>query len=120
MPEETTIPYCPCGSQSRYADCCQRYHAGENAPTPEALMRSRFTAFVLKLEGYLRARCTSRLFTGLIRGGVICRKTQTLCGKTGAMNPAPVAAAGSSKPVAYEQAGTCLLFVTINPLSEPA
>ncbi|MBL1271973.1 MAG: YchJ family protein [Oceanospirillales bacterium] len=55
MSENTTIPHCPCGSQRRYAECCQRYHAGENAPTPEALMRSRFTAFVLKLEDYLRA-----------------------------------------------------------------
>ncbi len=55
MPEQTTTPCCPCGSQSSYADCCQRYHAGEKAPTPEALMRSRFTAFVQKLEDYLRA-----------------------------------------------------------------
>ena len=55
MPEQTTFPCCPCGSQRRYAECCQRYHAGEKAPTPEALMRSRFTAFVLKIEDYLRA-----------------------------------------------------------------
>lgn len=50
---------CACGSQNSYSDCCQRYHQGikeakgETAPTPEALMRSRFTAFVLKLENYL-------------------------------------------------------------------
>ncbi|MBQ0833862.1 YchJ family protein [Marinobacter sp.] len=55
MPEQTTFPYCPCGSQRRYAECCQRYHSGEKAPSPEALMRSRFTAFVLKIESYLRA-----------------------------------------------------------------
>ena len=55
MPEYTTITNCPCGSQRNYADCCQRYHEGIIAPTPEALMRSRFTGFVLKLEDYLRA-----------------------------------------------------------------
>ncbi|WP_252737784.1 YchJ family protein [Marinobacter salexigens] len=54
MTEQTTIPHCPCGNQSPYADCCQRYHQGAIAPNPEALMRSRFSAYVLKLEDYLR------------------------------------------------------------------
>ncbi|WP_372972458.1 YchJ family protein [Marinobacter sp.] len=48
------MPGCPCGSGYPYQDCCRRYHQGvEVAPTPEALMRSRYTAFVLKLTGYL-------------------------------------------------------------------
>lgn len=55
MLDMTTTPYCPCSSGDSYADCCQRYHAGELASSPEALMRSRFTAFVLRLENYLRA-----------------------------------------------------------------
>lgn len=55
MHNRYTISHCPCGSQSNYADCCQRYHLGALAPNPEALMRSRFTAFVLKLNDYLRA-----------------------------------------------------------------
>ncbi|WP_275667844.1 YchJ family protein [Marinobacter salexigens] len=55
MPNEHTIAHCPCESQSSYADCCLRYHQGAIAPTPEALMRSRFTAFFLKLPDYLRA-----------------------------------------------------------------
>lgn len=46
---------CACGSQQSYLNCCQRYHQGEAAPTPETLMRSRFTAFVLKLDAYLYA-----------------------------------------------------------------
>ncbi len=46
---------CPCGSQASYADCCQRWHRGQPAPDPEALMRSRYTAFVLKLADYLLA-----------------------------------------------------------------
>ena len=36
---------CPCGLPAALADCCGRYHAGAPAPTPEALMRSRYAAF---------------------------------------------------------------------------
>ena len=50
---------CPCGLHARYDRCCGRYHrAGElhlRAPTAEALMRSRYSAYVLKLEDYLLA-----------------------------------------------------------------
>lgn len=44
---------CPCGSQASYNRCCGRHHAGEPAPTPEALMRSRFSAFVQNRAEYL-------------------------------------------------------------------
>lgn len=47
---------CPCGSALRYADCCGRWHAGDLhllAPDALALMRSRYTAFVLDLREYL-------------------------------------------------------------------
>ncbi|HAU19042.1 MAG TPA: hypothetical protein DCS72_11975, partial [Marinobacter adhaerens] len=40
---------CPCGSGKSYSECCQPLHHGEAASTPEALMRSRYAAFVLKL-----------------------------------------------------------------------
>ncbi|MDN3523642.1 YchJ family protein [Halomonas ramblicola] len=46
---------CPCGSGRPPAACCGRYHAGAPAPTPEALMRSRYSAFVLDLADYLLA-----------------------------------------------------------------
>lgn len=46
---------CPCGSGSTYESCCHRWHAGENAPTAEAVMRSRYTAFTLGDERYLLA-----------------------------------------------------------------
>jgi SEC-C motif-containing protein len=46
---------CPCGSPQSLDDCCGRYHAGEPAPTAEALMRSRYSAFVLCNEPYLLA-----------------------------------------------------------------
>ena len=48
-------PACPCGSGTSLAQCCGRYHAGEAAPTPEALMRSRYSAFALNLTDYLLA-----------------------------------------------------------------
>lgn len=44
---------CPCESGKAYKACCEPYHQGTPAPNAEALMRSRFTAFVLMLEGYL-------------------------------------------------------------------
>ena len=46
---------CPCGLPRSYAECCGACHAGEPAPTAEALMRSRYSAYVLGLEPYLRA-----------------------------------------------------------------
>ncbi|MCE8015273.1 YchJ family protein [Halomonas sp. MCCC 1A17488] len=45
---------CPCGSGRPYAACCGPCHGGEPATTPEALMRSRYSAFVLGLDDYLR------------------------------------------------------------------
>ncbi len=47
---------CYCGSGKSYEACCGRLHSGaENAPNAEALMRSRYSAYVLKLEDYLLA-----------------------------------------------------------------
>lgn len=47
---------CPCGSDARYEDCCGTFHSGaQNAPTAEALMRSRYCAFVKQLPDYLVA-----------------------------------------------------------------
>src|SRR5262245_51845474 len=45
---------CPCGLPASYAECCGRFHRGERAaPTAEALMRSRFSAFSVGDEAYL-------------------------------------------------------------------
>ena len=54
MTKATSTP-CPCGSGHPSAACCGRWHAGEAAPTAEALMRSRYSAYVLGLEDYLLA-----------------------------------------------------------------
>ncbi len=45
---------CPCGGTD-YAACCGRYHAGIPAPDALSLMRSRYSAYVLRLEDYLLA-----------------------------------------------------------------
>ncbi|MFJ8647624.1 YchJ family protein [Streptomyces sp. NPDC093546] len=45
---------CPCGRGDAYGACCGRFHAGEaHAPTAESLMRSRYSAFVVRDEPYL-------------------------------------------------------------------
>lgn len=49
---------CDCGAPQPYAACCGRYHAGPQhllAPDAEALMRSRYSAFVRDLTDYLLA-----------------------------------------------------------------
>lgn len=46
---------CPCGSGSSYTDCCGQWHAGAVAPDAEALMRSRYSAYVRGLHDYLLA-----------------------------------------------------------------
>jgi SEC-C motif-containing protein len=49
---------CPCGSALAYRDCCARFHGGPlhlQAPSAEALMRSRYSAFVLGRHDYLLA-----------------------------------------------------------------
>lgn len=53
MKRDVTI-VCPCGNGA-YAQCCAPFHEGAAAPTAEALMRSRYSAYVLGLESYLRA-----------------------------------------------------------------
>ncbi len=49
------IEPCPCGTSRAYADCCGALHAGGPAADAEALMRSRYSAYVRGLEDYLLA-----------------------------------------------------------------
>lgn len=44
---------CPCHSGKPYADCCQPLHGGQAAPDAERLMRSRYSAYALKLPDYI-------------------------------------------------------------------
>ena len=48
---------CPCGRPAAYDACCGRWHSGPlhlQAPDAEALMRSRYSAFVKELAEYLQ------------------------------------------------------------------
>lgn len=53
MTQRPEIHDCPCGSGKAYRDCCHPFHNGESAPSPEALMRSRYAAFVTDRPDYL-------------------------------------------------------------------
>jgi len=51
--------HCPCNSGLDYAMCCEPYIKGEkNAPTALALMRSRYTAYVVQAINYIVDTCT--------------------------------------------------------------
>jgi len=52
---------CPCGSGRPYSDCCRRYISGTaKPPTAEALMRSRYSAYVEHEIDYIINTCRSR------------------------------------------------------------
>jgi len=53
--KENNTQTCPCESGELYANCCQPYLEKYSEPaTAEALMRSRYTAFFLRDEAFLR------------------------------------------------------------------
>ncbi|WP_411720100.1 YchJ family protein [Mycetocola sp.] len=52
----TNSDRCPCLSGETSGQCCAPFHRGQaNAPTAERLMRSRYSAFVVGDERYLRS-----------------------------------------------------------------
>lgn len=54
-PSVTPESPCPCGLDAAYGACCGRFHTGTGgtAPTAELLMRSRYSAFVVRDESHL-------------------------------------------------------------------
>jgi SEC-C motif domain protein len=51
---ESASLLCPCCSGLTYQNCCKPFHnGGLTAPTPEALMRSRYTAYCRGLVDYI-------------------------------------------------------------------
>jgi len=47
------LSHCACGNPRAYVDCCGRFHAGVAADNAVKLMRSRYSAYVLRLDQYL-------------------------------------------------------------------
>lgn len=55
MVQKNKSSACPCGL-GVYAKCCEPFHTGQAlAPTAEALMRSRYSAYALGLSNYVQA-----------------------------------------------------------------
>ncbi len=65
---------CPCGSGKDYSKCCGPYIEGEaNSPTPESLMRSRYTAYTQNNLDYIEKTVRGEAFKQFERkrtGGV--------------------------------------------------
>ena len=56
---------CPCGSELGYESCCGIYIDGTRAaPTPETLMRSRYTAYSLANIAYIKKTMRGKPFVG--------------------------------------------------------
>lgn len=52
---------CPCGTGRSYSECCEPYITGkEKAPTAEALMRSRYSAYVEHAVDYIINTCIKK------------------------------------------------------------
>lgn len=65
---------CPCGSESEFIQCCQPVISGVRpAATPEALMRSRYSAYVTQNADYLIASwhpdCEANAFSDALKEG---------------------------------------------------
>lgn len=49
------MTFCPCGSNKQYIECCEVYHTNQEiALTPEALMRSRYSAYAMAKVAYIK------------------------------------------------------------------
>ncbi len=56
MSEKTDL--CPCGSGKKYSECCEPIIKGKTpAPTAEALMRARYTAYVKQEIDFIINTC---------------------------------------------------------------
>lgn len=56
---------CPCGSNLDFSSCCNLYLSHKELPkTPEALMRSRYTAFTLSNTSYIKDTMKGKALLG--------------------------------------------------------
>lgn len=79
LPRMTTPRPCPCGRKASFAECCGPLLAGaREAETAEALMRSRYTAYVEGVVDYLIATTAATARAGLDRAGLVayCKTLQ--------------------------------------------
>ncbi len=58
---------CPCGSEIDYSDCCGVYLSDEQIPaSPEAMMRSRYTAYSLANIAYISNTMRGKPLIGFV------------------------------------------------------
>lgn len=71
MTKKTTpATLCPCGSGKDFAACCGRFLDGGQTPeTPEELMRSRYSAYVLWRENWIRATWAPETYPAALMEG---------------------------------------------------
>lgn len=62
---------CPCGSGRAFDLCCGPILAGEPAPSAEALMRSRYTAFVRHDIDHIERSCAPETRAGFSRDDAV-------------------------------------------------
>lgn len=56
---------CPCDSQKSYLLCCELYITGKQSPeSPEALMRSRYTAYTMANIDYIKETMRGKALIG--------------------------------------------------------
>lgn len=56
---------CPCESGLMYVECCNRYISGdEKPPSPEALMRSRYSAYTIADIPYIKRTMAGKALAG--------------------------------------------------------
>lgn len=68
-----TIPQaapCPCGSGATFEGCCQPLLLGADAPSPEALMRSRYAALVVGDMNHVERTLTAQAHAEFNRSAV--------------------------------------------------
>ncbi|MFN4281377.1 MAG: YchJ family protein [Alphaproteobacteria bacterium] len=58
---------CPCGSAQAFAACCRPFLSGAPAPTAEALMRSRYSAFVVGAYDHVERTLAAEALTDFSR-----------------------------------------------------
>jgi SEC-C motif-containing protein len=59
------MQFCPCGSKIIYSQCCGLYLNKQAKPsTPEALMRSRYTAYTLADIAYIKKTMREKALIG--------------------------------------------------------
>lgn len=56
---------CPCDSQKNYLSCCEPFITGKQSPqTPEALMRSRYSAYTMANIDYIKDTMRGKALAG--------------------------------------------------------